>query len=148
MQRLGAHWQKRERGGPRPHSQTGPKYRTAAMFVVQTLCHRLCCPCRALVPPLVTSSNAAVIACHAFCPPLPRVGCSCCPCERLATTGACDWVSPPPPLPLFSSSPLSLLFFLAWGAPSAVAFLTLPLRLLPHAGADISRKLIPSVSSP
>ena len=135
-------------GGARPHSQTGPK---------QSYCICVCCPnsvSSTLLPapspcsPLVTSSNATVTARRAFCPPLPRLDYSCCPCEHLATVGTCDWVLPPLPLPLFLSGPLSLLFFLVWGAPSAVAFLPLPLHLLPRAGADISRKLVPSVSSP
>ena len=51
-----------EGGRAHPHSQTSPKHRTTAAFVVQTLCHHPCCPYPALVFPFVTSSNADVIA--------------------------------------------------------------------------------------
>ena len=96
----------------------------------------------------LTSYTTAIVARPASCPTLPRRGCSCCPCKHRLAAGGCDWVSPPPLLPLLSSGTLSLLFFLICGAPCVPAFLTASLRLLPREGADASCKLVPSVSSP
>ena len=72
---------------------------------------------------------------------------SCCPCKCPATANYCNWVSPPLPLPLLSFGALSLLFFLTCGSPRALAFLMASLHLLPHEGADISSKLVSSISS-
>ena len=107
----------------------------------------LVAPARLMSPP-VTSCTTTIIAHPPSCPPLPRTSYSCYRCKRLATVGGCDWVSPPPPLSLISSGVLSLPFFLTCGTPCALAFLTASLWLLPHEGADISCKLVPSVSLP
>ena len=102
-------------------------------------------PLPRLCSPFVTSSSAIVVASHAFCPPLSREGCSCYLCER---PGAWDWVSIPPPLLLLSPGPLN--FFSSW---CAVHLVPSPLWCcrFPCSYAweqDVSRKLVPSISSP
>ena len=134
-------------GGGGPRSQAGPKHLTAIIFVVQTPCHHPCYLPRPCSPP-ITSLNITIVAHRAFCPPLPHGDCSYYPCERPALAGTCDWVSPAPPLPLLLFDPLGLLFFLACCTPGALAFVMLPLHLLPYTGADILGKLVPSVLLP
>ena len=146
------------RGLERGHRRGREGERIPIVKQIQSIVLQLCLLSKLCVihfavraPPLFPTCHLLKLCCHClsrFLSLLPRVGRSCCPCERLAVASACDWVLPPPPLPLFLSGPLRLLFFLAWGAPSAVAFLTLPLHLLSCAGGDISRKLVPSVFSP